>query len=136
MQFKNFISGSVLISAVGGGGMSCTNYIWPVFCRLVSCIICHFGSSPSLVSPAWRPINEPPYSSQVTKSFWKTDEYNMPTEGTYLYLCKKIEVQQSKHSFTAPRACICKPFKEPRNRFQAWQTVTTTLFVVPARQAT
>jgi hypothetical protein len=39
----------------------------------------------------WRPINEPPYSSQVTKSFWKTDEYNMPTEGTYSYLCKKIE---------------------------------------------
>ncbi len=52
MQFKNFISGSVLISG-GGGGMSCTNYIWPVFYRRALCIICHFGSSPSLVRPAW-----------------------------------------------------------------------------------
>jgi hypothetical protein len=34
------------------------------------------------------------------------------------------------------RACICKPFKEPRKRFPAWRVGTTTLFVVPARQAT
>ncbi len=27
-------------------------------------------------------------------------------------------------------------FKEPRNRFPAWRACTTTLFVVPARQAT
>ncbi len=33
------------------------------------------------------------------------------------------------------RARICKPFKEPRNRFPAWLAATTTLFVVPARQA-
>jgi hypothetical protein len=34
------------------------------------------------------------------------------------------------------RARICNPFKEPsRNRFPAWQTGTTTLFFVPARQA-
>jgi hypothetical protein len=33
-------------------------------------------------------------------------------------------------------ARIGKPFKEPRNRFPAWQTGATTLFVVPARQAT
>ncbi len=29
-------------------------------------------------------------------------------------------------------ARICKPFKEPRNRFPAWEAGTTTLFVVPA----
>jgi hypothetical protein len=34
------------------------------------------------------------------------------------------------------RARICKPFKEPRNRFSAWRAGTTTLFVVPACQAT
>ncbi len=34
------------------------------------------------------------------------------------------------------RAGICKSFKEPRNRFPAWQACTTTLFVVPARHAT
>jgi hypothetical protein len=34
------------------------------------------------------------------------------------------------------RARICRPFKEPRNRFPAWRACTTTLFVVPARQAT
>ncbi len=34
------------------------------------------------------------------------------------------------------RARICRPFKEPRNRFPAWREGTTTLFVVPARQAT
>ncbi len=33
-------------------------------------------------------------------------------------------------------ARICKPFKMPKNRFPAWRTGTTTLFVVPARQAT
>ena len=33
------------------------------------------------------------------------------------------------------RTCICRPFKEPRNRFPAWQAGTTTLFVVPARKA-
>ncbi len=34
------------------------------------------------------------------------------------------------------RARICRPFKEPRNRTPAWRPCTTTLFVVPARQAT
>ncbi len=34
------------------------------------------------------------------------------------------------------RTRICRPFKEPRNRFPAWRAGTTTLFFVPARQAT
>jgi hypothetical protein len=34
------------------------------------------------------------------------------------------------------RARICEPFKVPWNRFPAWRTGTTTLFVVPARQTT
>ncbi len=34
------------------------------------------------------------------------------------------------------RARICRPFKEPRNRFPAWRACTTTLFVVTARQCT
>ncbi len=34
------------------------------------------------------------------------------------------------------RARICKHFKEPSNRFLAWRAGTTTLFDVPARQAT
>ncbi len=38
--------------------------------------------------------------------------------------------------YTVCRARICKPFKEPRNRFPAWRVGTTTLFDVPARQAT
>ncbi len=33
-------------------------------------------------------------------------------------------------------ACICKPFKEPRNQFPAWRADTTSLFDVSARQAT
>jgi hypothetical protein len=33
-------------------------------------------------------------------------------------------------------ARICKPFKEPRKRFPACRASTTTLFVVPVRQAT
>jgi hypothetical protein len=40
-------------------------------------------------------------------------------------LCRRVSY---KHS----RARICNPFKEPRNRFPAWQAGTTTLFVVPA----
>jgi hypothetical protein len=32
--------------------------------------------------------------------------------------------------------CICKHFKEPGNRFPAWRAGTTTLFFVPACQAT
>ncbi len=31
---------------------------------------------------------------------------------------------------------ICKPLKEPSYQFPAWRTGTTTLFDVPARQAT
>ncbi len=31
---------------------------------------------------------------------------------------------------------ICKPFKQPRNRFPAWRAGSTTLLDVPARQAT
>jgi hypothetical protein len=34
------------------------------------------------------------------------------------------------------RARIFRPFKKPKNRFPAWRAGTTTLFVVPARQAT
>jgi hypothetical protein len=34
------------------------------------------------------------------------------------------------------RARICKPFKEPRNQFPACRAGTTSLFDVPARQAT
>jgi hypothetical protein len=34
------------------------------------------------------------------------------------------------------RARICEPFMEPRNRFPAWRAGSTTLFVVPACQAT
>ncbi len=33
-------------------------------------------------------------------------------------------------------ARICQPVKEPRNRFPAWRAGTTTLFFVPACQAT
>jgi hypothetical protein len=33
-------------------------------------------------------------------------------------------------------ACLCKPFKELRNRFPAWRAGTPALFVVPDRQAT
>ncbi len=35
---------------------------------------------------------------------------------------------------TNPR--ICRPFMEPKNRFSGWRAGTTTLFFVPARQAT
>ncbi len=42
--------------------------------------------------------------------------------------------------FLAPikedRARICRLLKKPRNLFPAWRAGTTTLFVVPARQAT
>jgi hypothetical protein len=44
-----------------------------------------------------------------------------------------MHYQGGGHNF---RARICKPFVETRNRFQAWCAGTTTLFVVPARQAT
>jgi hypothetical protein len=35
-----------------------------------------------------------------------------------------------------PEPVFVNLFKEPRNRFPAWQAGTTTLFVVPGRQAT
>ncbi len=37
------------------------------------------------------------------------------------------------HLLTIIKARICKPFKEPRNRFPAWRAGTTTLFDVSAR---
>ncbi len=33
------------------------------------------------------------------------------------------------------RVRLCKPFKEPRNRFPAWRAGTTNLFALPARLA-
>jgi hypothetical protein len=39
-------------------------------------------------------------------------------------------------SYLPARARICRPFMEPKNRFSGWRAGTTTLFVVPARQAT
>jgi hypothetical protein len=41
-----------------------------------------------------------------------------------------------KVSIFGPIAGICKPIKEPRNRFLAWRAGTTTLFDVPTRYAT
>ncbi len=35
-----------------------------------------------------------------------------------------------------PRARICKPFNEPRNRFPTWRARIATLFDVPARKDT
>ncbi len=39
-------------------------------------------------------------------------------------------------SYIQYRARIRRPFKESQNRFPAWRARTTTLFVLPARQAT
>jgi hypothetical protein len=39
-------------------------------------------------------------------------------------------------AYRPSRSRICKPVQEPRNRFPAWRAGTTTLLVVPARQAT
>ncbi len=44
--------------------------------------------------------------------------------------------ESSPPAYVACRARICKPFKESMNRFPASRTDATTLFVVPARQAT
>ncbi len=38
--------------------------------------------------------------------------------------------------YSRTRARICGPFMEPRNRFPSWRAGSTTLFFVPARQAT
>ena len=40
------------------------------------------------------------------------------------------------HHIEVSRACIFKPFQKPRNRFPDWRENKTTLFDVPARQAT
>jgi hypothetical protein len=48
----------------------------------------------------------------------------------------KLKSPFCAHAHSAPipePARICKPFKEPRNRFPAWRAGPTTLFVVPAR---
>jgi hypothetical protein len=50
------------------------------------------------------------------------------------------EPRNRSHGIDSASLCslsrICKPFKEPRSRFPAWRAGTTTLFHVPARQAT
>jgi hypothetical protein len=43
-----------------------------------------------------------------------------------MYQCKRINLL----------SLYLRPFKEPRNRFPAWRVGTTTLHIVPARQAT
>ncbi len=48
----------------------------------------------------------------------------------------KIDSKASIPPAYVTGARICKPFKEPRNRYPDRRASTTTLFVVPARQAT
>jgi hypothetical protein len=63
-------------------------------------------------------------------------------KGMVLYVLKKKLVTENLFNIggSNPKvgARICKPFKEPRNRFPAWRDGTTTLFdiPIPARQAT
>ncbi len=40
------------------------------------------------------------------------------------------ERRKTKREGEEPRVRICKPFKEPRNRFPAWRAGATTLFIV------
>jgi hypothetical protein len=56
-------------------------------------------------------------------------------EGAWLHK-KNVLHFQNFYNYTFAGARICKPFKEPRNRFQAWRAGTTTIFDVPALQAT
>ena len=39
-------------------------------------------------------------------------------------------------TYWPPRARICKPFNEPRNRFPTWRASIAILFDVPARKDT
>jgi hypothetical protein len=50
---------------------------------------------------------------------------------TFVRICARHPLRMQKLS----RARICRPFKEPRNRFPACRDGTKTLFVVLARQA-
>ncbi len=47
-----------------------------------------------------------------------------------------LNLVSSSYVHPLSRARICKPFKEPRNRFPAWRAGMTALLLVPARQAT
>jgi hypothetical protein len=42
------------------------------------------------------------------------------------------KIQKPLEVLIQTRARICRPFKEPRNRFPAWRAGTTTLFDEPA----
>jgi hypothetical protein len=54
----------------------------------------------------------------------------------YYEECNQFALILPVSTMQALRARICRPFKEPKNRFPAWRAGTTTLFVVPALQAT
>jgi hypothetical protein len=54
----------------------------------------------------------------------------------HCFICLHSDSAVSEDAGIEPRNLICRPFKEPRNRFPALQAGTTTLFVVTARQAT
>ncbi len=47
-----------------------------------------------------------------------------------------FEIHILRADYADSRARICKPFKEPRNRFPTWRVRKTALSDVPARQAT
>ncbi len=67
-----------------------------------------------------------PFSTVACSNiYWRPLHYSLPR----LFLHDSVAFQTSW-------ARICKPFKEPRNRFLAWWAGMTTLFVVPARHAT
>jgi hypothetical protein len=57
----------------------------------------------------------------------------LPTCLHATYTCHLLSYYMYR-TYILYRSCICKPFKEPRNRFLGCRSGTTTLFVVrPAR---
>ncbi len=68
---------------------------------------------------------------KIAKFLMRTFTYR----STFLY-----ELKNRFQGTNSARTRICKPFKEPRNRFPAWRAGTTagttTLFLVSARHAT
>jgi hypothetical protein len=77
------------------------------------------------------PLHNVKYSTYMRSAWWANQNVHLLHDLLARGSMKvKITFTRYEKYVHVTRAQICKPFKEPRNRFPAWRTGTTTLYDV------
>ncbi len=140
-KFCRSSSSNTCISVRQGraGGVPWYTCVYTVQCT-ASCIQYILIALPELVSVLevqesipWNRFREPMQPQPAFVSLLRSPGIDFQPSGIYSLESIPGSLNVYKNGL---RAQICKPFKEPRNRFSALREGTTNLFDVPARQDT